>query len=110
MIQPLERMRYFMRRFLLQQIQSALCKWYSEQAGRYISAIAGSSNWRKFGLRTSNCWNCSLLNFCKRTFVLVVIASIFNLLGQNWMTEAIAKASLGLPLVLVCAKNLFARN
>lgn len=42
--------------------------------------------------------------------VLVVIAFISNLLGQNWTTEAIAKASLGLPIVLVCAENLFARN
>lgn len=42
--------------------------------------------------------------------VLVLVSAISNVLIHNWAIEALAEASLGLPLILLCVENLFVRN
>ncbi|MBW4569559.1 MAG: hypothetical protein KME31_16490 [Tolypothrix carrinoi HA7290-LM1] len=42
--------------------------------------------------------------------VLTLVTSISDLLHQNWATEAIAKASSGLPIILLSAESLFVRS
>lgn len=84
----------------------------------YLFAVLSTfSFWRQAVLRSHNrmryrsIWQQNFVAIAPwLVIVLVVIASISNLLGQNWTTEAITKAALGLPIVLVCAENLFARN
>ncbi|QFS48457.1 hypothetical protein [Nostoc sphaeroides] len=41
---------------------------------------------------------------------LTLVASLSNLLHDNWATEAIVKASIGLPLILLSAEQLFIRS
>jgi uncharacterized membrane protein len=41
---------------------------------------------------------------------LTLVASLSNLLHDNWTTEALIKASLGLPLILLSAEQLFIRS
>ncbi|MEH2338816.1 hypothetical protein [Nostoc sp.] len=80
----------------------------------YLFAVLSTfSFWRQAVLRSHNrvrdrsIWQQNFVAIAPwLVIVLVVIESISNLLGQNWTTEAIAKASLGLPIVLVCAENL----
>jgi hypothetical protein len=42
--------------------------------------------------------------------IILTVLSIASLLTQGWTTEAIAKASLGLPVILVSAENLFVKS
>jgi hypothetical protein len=39
-----------------------------------------------------------------------IVASTYNLFDQNWTTGAIANAALGLPVILLFAESLSARN
>ena len=41
---------------------------------------------------------------------LTLVTSLSNLLYYNWVTEALMKASLGLPIILLSAEQLFIRS
>lgn len=61
-------------------------------------------------LRDKPAWQQNFVAIAPWLVIVLTVLSTASLLTHGWTTEAIAKASLGLPIILLCAENLFVKS
>ncbi|MEO8892297.1 MAG: hypothetical protein ABI417_12310 [Coleofasciculaceae cyanobacterium] len=82
-----------------------------------VAVLSTFPFWRQAAVRSQNrlrdqpAWRQNFVAIAPWLIIAAtIVTSTYNLLDQNWTTGAIANAAFGLPIILLFAESIFARN